>query len=224
MLRKSTCIVKFRADIHRMRSPISLISTFLATLISAIASPPSKFEATPGQSKPADEPKYVSESPLPKGWPEPGPYNQVTRKNYPAYRAAITASSAPNGGFMRLFKHIKRNNIPMTSPVEMKLDTEDTKSAKMEEMAFLYQSPEVGKTGADGENIEVKDMPALSVISYTWQGGRDNTAVAKARALIDAELTKQNLKAAGYRLFGYNSPFISRSKQTYELQAVITKN
>lgn len=202
-----------------------LYSSFLATVIPAMAAPPSsKFEVTPAHPQTAAEAKYVSESPLPKGWPEPGPYNQITRKNYPAYRAAVTADSGPNGGFMRLFQHIKRNNIPMTSPVAMKLDSEDPKGAKMEEMSFLYQSPEVGKTGADGENVEVKDMPALSVLSYTWQGGRDKTAVAKARALIDAELAKQNLKATGYRLFGYNSPFISRSKQTYELQAVLRKN
>jgi hypothetical protein len=207
-----------------MSYPILLVSTFLTALIPAMAEPPTKFEVAPAQSKPTAEPKYTSESPLPKGWPEPGPYNQVTRKNYPAYRAAVTANSAPNGGFMRLFQHIKRNNIPMTSPVEMKLDSAEAKGAKMEEMAFLYQSPEVGKTGADGENIEVKDMPALSVISYTWQGGRDNAAVAKARALIDAELAKQNLKASGYRLFGYNSPFVSRAKQTHELQAVLAKN
>ena len=36
---------------------------------------------------PAAAPAYVSEAPLPKGWPQPGPYNQVSEKNYPAYRA-----------------------------------------------------------------------------------------------------------------------------------------
>ena len=66
-------------------------------------------------------------------------------------------------------------------------------------------------------------MPALSVLSYTWQGGRDNPSVASARALIDAELAKQDLKATGYRLLGYNSPFVPKSKQTFELQALLSK-
>ena len=37
----------------------------------------------------------------------------------------------------------------------------------------------------------------------------------------DAELARRNLKAAGYRLLGYNSPFVPRSKQTHELQAIL---
>ena len=205
-----------------MQYPVIFLSTLLTAWIPAMAGPAGKLGSDPAAPKAA--PKYVSESPLPKGWPEPGPYGQVTRKNYPAYRAAVTAESRPNGGFWRLFKHIERNQIPMTSPVEMKLDSAEAKGAKMEEMAFLYQSPEVGKTGADGENVEVKDMPALSVLSYTWQGGRDNPSVARARALIDAELAKQDLKATGYRLLGYNSPFVPKSKQTFELQALLTKH
>ena len=104
----------------------------------------------------------------------------------------------------------------MTAPVEMKLEGED-----MEEMAFLYQSPEVGKSGGDGEFVEVRDMPAMEVLSFAWQGGRDKESTAKARKVIDAELAKQNLKATGYRLFGYNSPFVPRSRQTHELQAVV---
>ncbi len=204
-----------------MQYPVFFLSTLLTSLLPAMAEPPAKFGT--GSLAPKTEPKYLSESPLPKGWPEPGPYGQITRKDYPAYRAAVTADSRANGGFWRLFKHIERNNIPMTSPVEMKLDNADAKGVKMEEMAFLYQSPEVGKPGADGENVEVKDMPALSVLSYTWQGGRDNASVAKARALLDAELTKQHLTATGYRLLGYNSPFVPKSKQTFDLQALLAE-
>ncbi|MEY3896314.1 MAG: hypothetical protein RLZZ214_1834 [Verrucomicrobiota bacterium] len=169
----------------------------------------------------ASEPVYVSESALPKGWPAPGPFNQVTRKQYPAYRAAFTASSSPNGGFWTLFKHIKRSGIPMTSPVEMTMTDESGSGMKMERMGFLYQSPEVGKTGADGESVDVRDVPALSVLSYTWQGPRGDAEVAKARAEIDAVLAEKKLTSAGYRLFGYNSPSVPRKKQTYELQAVL---
>ena len=200
-----------------------LIACMIAAASPAMAEPPAKFDVSSGKAKASPAvAKYVSESPLPVGWPQPGPYYQVTRKNYPAYRAAITADSSSNGGFWRLFKHIERNQIPMTSPVEMKLDDEDANSMKMEEMLFLYQSPKVGKTGEDGEQVEVKDMPAIRTLSYAWQGPRDKAAVARARQAIDAELTKNKLKATGYRIFGYNSPFIPRAKQTFELQALLS--
>ena len=189
------------------------------TILPGAAQPASKHFAKP--AGPASEPIYLSESALPKGWPAPGPFNQVTRKEYPAYRAAFTPSSSPNGGFWTLFKHIKRNGIPMTSPVEMTLKDESGGGMKMERMGFLYQSPEVGKSGADGEAVNVRDVPALCVLGYTWQGPRGEVEVAKARAAIDEVLAEKKLKAAGYRLFGYNSPSVPRTKQTYELQAIL---
>lgn len=156
---------------------------------------------------------------MPEGWPAPGPFDVATLKKYPAYRAAFTTAKRPNGGFMTLFRHIKRHNIPMTAPVEMKLDRESKDSPDMEQMAFLYQNQDVGKTGADGEEIEVRDVPAAEVVSYTWQGSRSQ--IAKARAAVDAELERLGRTAGSYRLLGYNSPFMPRTKQTHELQAVL---
>lgn len=181
-----------------------------AGLLSACGAPPA---TTP--------PVYISEAALPVGWPTPGPYNQVTRKEYPAYRAAFTASSSPNGGFWTLFKHIKRNSIPMTSPVEMTLKSQPGTELEMEQMGFLYQSPAVGKTGADGVSVAVRDVPALTVLSYTWQGPRDAAAVATAKLAIESSLAAQKLSASSYRLFGYNSPSVSKNKQTFELQALL---
>jgi hypothetical protein len=194
----------------------------LVSLATASADPASK---SGGEvRKPVGEgraPEYRAESPLPKGWPEPGPFDQVVRKKYPAYRAAFTTEGSPNGGFWKLFKHIERKGIPMTAPVEMKLDAGEQKKAKMEQMAFLYQSPEVGATGPDGAQVEVRDVPAREALSYTWQGGRDNAATSRARKALDEELAKLGLKASGYRLLGYNSPFVPRSRQTFELQALL---
>jgi len=205
-----------------MKHFIGVISSLLSTLLPAVAEPGPQFHG-PAQPQPdaVAAPQYLSESPLPKGWPEPGPFNQVARKKCPAYRGAFTPGASPNFGFWRLFSHIKKHEIPMSSPVEMKLDGAATQSLKMEEMAFLYQSREVGETGADGTRVDVRDVPAQEVLSYAWQGPRDDAAIAAARTALDAELAKQKLTAAGYRLLGYNSPFIPRSKQTYELQAVI---
>jgi hypothetical protein len=200
-----------------MKNPLGILACLLATLMPGSASPASK-DGRKSNPAPAT-PTYREESPLPKGWPAPGPYNRVTRKSYPAYRAAFTPDDSPNRGFRRLFRHISQNKIPMTAPVEMKLD--DSPAADMEEMAFLYQSPEVGKTGGDGELVEVRDMPATRVLSYAWMGPRDQKSTATARKAIDAELARLNLKAAGYRLLGYNSPFVPRSRQTHELQAIL---
>lgn len=207
-------------NLSGMKRSACILCLTLATGISTMASPPSKIggKTTPA---PAAEPAYKEESPLPEGWPAPGPFNQVVRKKYPAYRAAFTTEASPNGGFMKLFKHIQRNNIPMTAPVEMKLDEADTQGAKMEQMGFLYQTPEVGKTGADGEQVEVRDIPAKEALSYAWQGARNKETTARARAEVDAQLAKLGLKAQGYRLLGYNSPFIPRNRQTHELQALL---
>jgi hypothetical protein len=202
-----------------MRIHATLVSCLLGGLLPLMAEPASKSGAP--HKKPAAAPEYRSESPLPKGWPEPGPFDQVVRKKYPAYRAAFTPTSSPNGGFMKLFKHIERKGIPMTAPVEMKLDPSGKNAADMEEMAFLYQTPDVGQTGADGEHVEVRDVPAREALSYAWQGARTKAATAKAREALDAELAKQKLTATGYRLLGYNSPFVPRAKQTHELQALI---
>jgi hypothetical protein len=192
-----------------------------ACLLSLITSAPADPASKSGVKRVEPAPAYKEESPLPKGWPEPGPFNQVVRKTYPASRAAFTKKGSPNGAFMKLFRHIQRNDIPMTAPVEMEMDADGEKTMKMESMAFLYQSPEVGRTGEDGAEVEVRDVPAKEALSYAWQGARDDNSTARAREALDAELKAKNLKAAGYRLLGYNSPFVPRSRQTHELQAIL---
>lgn len=204
-------------DVAGMKTHLSVFSYLLAILSPAAAEPASKRRI--GEQDPGGEHRYISESPLPEGWPQPGPFDQVALKKYPAYRAAFTADDRPNGGFMTLFRHIKRNDIPMTAPVEMKLDPDEKDAPDMEQMAFLYQNQSVGKTGADGEEVDVRDVPAAEAVSYAWQGPRSN--VTKARAAVDAELAKLGRKAKAYRLLGYNSPFVPRAKQTHELQAIL---
>lgn len=205
-------------NIQIMRNLFLHLPLFITSLVPAFAQPDSKSHVP---DRKATEGVYVNESPLPQGWPAPGPYNQVTKKEYPASRAAYSNTSSPNGGFWTLFQHIKRNDIPMTSPVEMKMKESPENGMVMEQMAFLYQSPEVGKAGADGEAVTVRDVPATTVLAYTWQGPRDEAEIAKARAAIEVVMAEKKLVSTGYRLLGYNSPMVSSKKQTYELQALL---
>ncbi|MFZ9941619.1 MAG: heme-binding protein [Luteolibacter sp.] len=177
--------------------------------------------ADEASAKQAGSSRYISEAPLPKGWPEPGPYKQVTRKTYPDYRAAFTVSQKSNSSFRTLFSHIKSKGIPMTAPVEMKMREGENNAMQMEEMAFLYQNTKVGQTGNDGESVVVRDVPAQEALSYAWQGLRSKSSIARARKAIDEALAAQGLKASGYRLLGYNSPFILPWRQTHELQALL---
>jgi len=169
----------------------------------------------------AEKPAYVAEAPLPKGWPKPGPYNKVSDKKYPAYRAAITEGKGSTFAFWRLFRHIKKNNIPMTSPVEMGMKNEEGKALAMNSMAFLYQGQDVGKAGADGAKIKVADVPAATALSYAWQGDDSKANRKKAKDAILAELKKRKLEYTSMRLLGYNGPGVADDKKTWELQAMI---
>ena len=165
-------------------------------------------------------PAYTSEAPLPKGWPQPGPYNQVAEKSYPKYRASITKGSGSSMSFWRLFGHIKKKDIPMTAPVEMDMEKKDDEM-KRASMAFLYQDTDVGSVGTDGAKIEVQDINPEKVLSYTWMGDDNKANMEKAKTSLEAALTEKKLTAKSYRLLGYNGPGTPKSKRTYELQAII---
>ncbi len=169
---------------------------------------------------PAAVPAYVDEAPLPVGWPKPGPYNEVTEKSLPAYRAAFTDNNTETTAFWTLFLHIKRKDIPMTAPVEMPMAEADGK-LRQAGMAFLYQNESVGETGADGSKVVVKDVPAEKVLSYTWQGPDTKANIATARNQLDAALTARKIPAKSFRLLGYNGPGTPRNNRTWELQAII---
>ncbi len=188
--------------------PLSLL--FFAALVSCGAPP-----ETPGSP-----PAYVDEAPLPVGWPVPGPYDQVSEKSYPAYRAAFTTQAGESLAFWRLFGHIKKHNIPMTAPVEMAMDAGEGVFERSS-MAFLYQSGKVGKTGADGDAVEVRDVPAAKVLSYTWQGADSKSNIAKAKEALDGALAIKQRVPKSYRLLGYNGPGTPRAKKTWELQAIL---
>jgi hypothetical protein len=170
--------------------------------------------------EPAVNPEYVDEAPLPEGWPKPGPYNQVVEKKLPAYRAAFASPRVLKSEFWTLFGHIKKHDIPMTAPVEMGMDVE---GAKMDRgsMAFLYQNQQVGKTGKDGEDVEVRDVPAAKVLTYAWMGPDSRANLTRARESLEVVLKERGIEAADYRLLGYNGPRTPRAKSTWELQVIL---
>lgn len=165
-------------------------------------------------------PTYRSDAPLPEGWPNPGPYNEVALKEYPAYRAAFTTGDRSSGSFWTLFRHIKKEEIPMTAPVEMKMD-EKNGDMEMVSMGFLYQDITVGEKGMDGDKVEVRDVPKAKVLSYTWMGPRNDKTMKAAQVALNKVLTEKKLKAIGFRVLGYNGPMTPRKKQTHELQALL---
>jgi hypothetical protein len=165
-------------------------------------------------------PAYVDEAPLPQKWPTPGPYNKVVEKSYPAYRAAFTDGGGGSASFWTLFSHIRKNDIPMTAPVEMAV--EPTKSGmRRVSMAFLYQKTDVGKPGREGARVEVRDIPACRALSYTWQGPDSGANLTKAKSALESALAERKLNATGFRLLGYNGPSTPRARRTWELQALL---
>lgn len=164
-------------------------------------------------------PTYVSEAPLPEGWPLPGPYGEVTEKVYPAYRAAYTNAGMDGVAFWTLFSHIKSKDIPMTSPVEKTMSNDP--KMKMSAMGFLYQNVKVGTLGNDGKKVEVKDMVSKRALTFAWMGDDSEENVAKAKQALDAELVKQGKEAVQFRMMGYNGPQTPRNRKTWELHAVL---
>lgn len=159
----------------------------------------------------ADRFEPLMEAPLPKGFPAAGPVGQAVVKDYPRYRAARTQGGM--SAFWTLFGYIKRNSIEMTAPVEMTMG-----EGEMVDMAFLYESPEQGQAGKEG-NVEVLDLPAIRVVSFGIRGSPNAEQIEGARRAIERLRVEQGMDAAGpYRLLGYNSPMVPAKDRFYELQ------
>lgn len=188
----------------------------------------------PSDAATTDKPPFMfKEAKLPPGFPPPGPVNVVVVKEYPSYRAARTTAPAgardPSSAmFNPLFRHIKKNNVQMTAPVEMTYDAEVAKNSDKPQpinMAFLYERPDQGKTGSDG-NIEVLDLPAVTVVSVTIRGSYNartfSAGLRKLQEHLDAH-PEQFTVAGPPRYLGYNSPFVPWFLRVGEVQIPVTK-
>jgi hypothetical protein len=168
----------------------------------------------------AEQFRPIKEADMPKGFPDYTPVGQIEVKKYPAYRKATATGEAE---FWTLFSHINQNHVAMTAPVEM--DYGDPLGQKTAErsMSFLYGAADRGTAGKQGD-VVVSDVPAMSVVSIGCRGQRDSASVAKARRkLLDylEEHKGQYTVAGPMRVMGYNSPFVPRDKNFFEVQIPI---
>lgn len=163
------------------------------------------------------EPEYKQEAKLPEGWAKPTNYYKVTQKEMPTYRGAFTEGSSSTMTFLRLFKHIKKQEITMTSPVEMGIRDKGD-STKMEYMSFMYSDDGISNA-TNEKKIIVKDVPTTSVLSFVWQGCacKDRKKAAKNALLSHAE--RNGLKLSHFRILAYNGPGVSDEEKTHEMIA-----
>jgi effector-binding domain-containing protein len=172
------------------------------------------------------KPMMLSEAALPEGFPGPGPVGEVIVKTYPAHRLARVRStgSGNDGSFMRLFRHIERNEIEMTAPVEMVMGDPGPNPAPeaTESMAFLYGDAGLGEIGPDpaDPSVVVEDVPELTVVSLGVRGSyRDQRFAEFVEKLRDWLGSHPEWVAAGPpRALAYNSPFVPGPLKYAEVQ------
>ncbi len=159
----------------------------------------------------------LMEAELPRGYPAPGPLGEIRVKEYPAYRMAV--SEGGGAAFWSLFQHIQRNDIAMTAPVEMGYGDADAAKPAEQSMAFLYGEPEMGQAGVDG-NVEVVDAQPVTVVSIGFNGRRSDSKIEEARDQLTVWLAEHSgYEVSGpMRVLGYNSPFVPRDRQYWEVQ------
>ena len=156
------------------------------------------------------------EAPLPARFPGPGPLGQVVVKQYPKYRAARAEGG---NSFWTLFQHIKKNDVQMTTPVEMTMNDE----MREIDMAFLYEGPEQGASGSAGM-VQVLDLEPVTVLSIGLRGRQSRDTTTMARDWIQSYMTREKwCKAGSWRTFGYNSPMVGASRSFWELQIPVTR-
>lgn len=149
---------------------------------------------------------------LPEGWPGITPVGKVEMKQYPTYRAATVTDADIQGEgmnpmFMTLFRHIDRNTIAMTAPVDMGYTQPEGGEPRMVSMAFLYASTSIGKTGTDGK-VRVEDLPPAAYLTTGTRGMYTDARFASGLERLNEWLdANPEWAAAGEpRFLGYNGP------------------
>lgn len=167
-------------------------------------------------------------APLPQGFPEPTEAGAIEVKNYPAYRAATVnysgqLSEAANRSFYTLYQHLEANEISMTAPVETRypmatLQTENEESGEAK-VSFLYRRSDMIPEQV-AENIEIEDIPAMTVVSLGLRGGYDypsyQSGIAQLRRWLEQH--PQYVVIGAPRRFFYDAPYIPSPFKRSEIQ------
>lgn len=192
----------------------TLATAFFARLEAAESSTPAGETAENATFKP------IVEASLPDGFPGYTPVGEIEVKHYPAYRKAETSGRV---AFWTLFGHIKSEGIAMTAPVEMTFQKDGPPVGREQAMGFLYGNKNTGNAGRKG-NVDVIDVPATAAVSLGVRGGRSDEVLIQAERRLRKwlEENKNRFEQVGaVRIMGYNSPFVPRDRQFYEVQIPI---
>ncbi len=179
-----------------------------------------------GDDKP--EPAKL-DAPLPDGWPEPAAPDEISIKEYPAYRSAMAKSgmkmdSADNVLFWQLFAHIQANEIAMTAPVvNTYTKTGDDSQVEME---FLYRTTKQGEAGSGLGQVKVEDHPKQMFATMVVQGKMNSDVYQKSLKKLNAWLEKNpDWKQSGNpRRLGYHGPMTPSAKRLWEVQIPVEAN
>ena len=161
----------------------------------------------------------INEAEQPEGFPLPTPVGEIEVKKYPPYRKAQTDMPS-NRAFWTLFSHIKNENIAMTAPVEIGYGNDRKSELKEQKMAFLYGKPTLGELGKD-KTVDVMDIPAATVVSMGVRGPQNKDSILDAQRQLEAWLESEKkswIPAGSLRIMAYNSPFVPRDRNFYEVQ------
>lgn len=209
-------------------TPMTMISRLLETagLLCSVA-----FAASVRAEEPAPTgfpAGYVEEAPLPEGFPPPSEPGKVVEKTYLATRSY---SATGEGAFMKCFAYLSLNQHKMTAPVVMECKpgakplkgfADGGMPASIERMHFLLEKATLDEPKQAGP-VKVADLPSMRVLSLAHQGEATPEAMQQGQAAIEARLKEMpDVERAGdYRILGYNSPMLARSKNFWEIQLPI---
>ncbi len=172
---------------------------------------------------------------LPEGYPAPTPPGSIDIKKYPAARRAevsgrMNPDLGSNIGFWPLFQHIQRNDIAMTSPVEM--DYREWGESMYENpsawtMSFLYRTADLGAIGTDGR-VQVVDTEPVVMLAVGMTGPYRLAAVRSGMKKLHEWLATQTeweaVDQAEPRAMYYNDPSVPDRRKWMEVQLPVRRS
>ncbi len=175
------------------------------------------------------------ETPLPEGYPAPTPPEMIELKTYPAVRRAeLSGKGASDMGmiksFFPLFNHIKKQEIEMTSPVEMEYrrggDDKPLTKVPLTDgdwtVSFLYRKSDMGQAGKDGQ-VKVVDVPEIVVVSIGMKGAYGSGVVQQGLEALQQWFAGQDAwePTGDPRSLMYNGPGAPFEHQWMEVQVPV---